>query len=60
MPRLFTGSHAVLLGTTMVEPGDEIPGDADKDEVKRLTDEGQVTDVKAADLKAAKQQEEGA
>jgi len=58
MPKLFTGRHAVLLGTTMVEPGGEIPKDADRDEVARLEAEGQITDVKAADLKAAKQQEE--
>jgi hypothetical protein len=57
MPKILTGRHAELLGTTVVEPGGEIPSDADKDQVKRLTDEGKVTDVKAADLKAA--QEEG-
>lgn len=51
MPKLFTGRHAVLLGTTVVEPGDEIPKDADKDEVARLEAEGQVTDVKPTSSK---------
>jgi len=46
MPKLFTGRHAVLLGTTLVEPGGEIPKDADKDEVARLEAEGQITDTK--------------
>jgi hypothetical protein len=55
MPRLFTGRHAVLLGSTVVEPGDALPSDADKDEVKRLEAEGQITDVKAT--KTTKQEE---
>jgi hypothetical protein len=55
MPRLFTGRHAVLLGSTVVEPGDPLPSDADKDEVKRLEAEGQITDVKTT--KTTKQEE---
>jgi len=51
MPKLFTGRHAVLLGTTLVEPGGEIPKDADKDEVARLEAEGQITDVKTTTTK---------
>jgi len=53
MPKLFTGRHAVLLGTTVVEPGQELPSDADKDEVKRLEAEGQITDVKTTTKKEA-------
>ena len=56
MPKLFTGRHAVLLGTTVIEPGQELPPDADKDEVKRLEAEGQITDIKP--IKIIKQQEE--
>jgi hypothetical protein len=51
MPKLFTGRHAVLLGTTVVEPGQEVPKDADSDEVKRLEAEGQITDVKTTTSK---------
>jgi len=53
MPKLFTGRHAVLLGTTVVEPGQELPSDADRDEVKRLQAEGQITDVKTTTKKEA-------
>jgi hypothetical protein len=56
MPKVLTG-HAELLGTAMVEPGQEIPKDADKDTVQRLTDEGRIADVKAADLKAAQEED---
>lgn len=51
MPKILTGRHAELLGSTQVEPGQEIPADADKDVVKRLEDEGRIATVKAADLK---------
>jgi len=51
MPKLFTGRHAVLLGTTVVEPGQEVPKDADKDEVTRLEAEGQITDTKTTTSK---------
>jgi len=57
MPKILTG-HAELIGDTMVEPGQEIPKDADKTVVKRLEDEGRLADVKAADLKAAQEGEE--
>jgi len=56
MPKILTG-HAELLGTSMVEPGQEIPKDADKDTVKRLEAEGRIADVKAADLKATQEEE---
>jgi hypothetical protein len=57
MPKILTGAHAELMGSTMVEPGQEIPSDADKDHVKRLEAEGSVADVKAADLKKAQEGE---
>lgn len=58
MPKILIGGHAELFGETMVEPGQEIPNDADKDLVTRLTDEGRITDIKPAELKKAQQQEE--
>jgi hypothetical protein len=51
MPKILVGAHAELLGTTMVEPGQEIPNDADAPLVKRLQDEGRVVDVKPSQLK---------
>jgi len=54
MPKVLTG-HAELIGTTMVEPGQPLPKDADKDLIKRLEAEGRLADVKPADLKAAEE-----
>jgi hypothetical protein len=51
MPKILVGGHAELLGTTMVEPGHEIPNDADTDIVKRLQDEGRIVNVKPSQLK---------
>jgi hypothetical protein len=48
MPKILTAEHAELLGTTVVEPGDEIPDDADKDVVKRLEAEGKIANAPAA------------
>ncbi|HKE81074.1 MAG TPA: hypothetical protein VKB54_17280 [Solirubrobacteraceae bacterium] len=56
MPKVLTG-HAELVGSTLVEPGQELPKDADKTLVKRLEAEGRLADVKAADLKAAEEED---
>lgn len=56
MPKVLTG-HAELIGETMVEPGQELPKDADKDLVKQLDAEGRLADVKPADLKAAQEED---
>jgi len=53
MPKIYTGRHAELLGSTLVEPGGQIPTDADKDTVKRLEAEGKVADVKTTTTKEA-------
>lgn len=52
MPKILVGAHAELLGTTMVEPGQEIPNDTDPDLIKRLQGEGRVVNVKPSQLKA--------
>jgi hypothetical protein len=45
MPKILTAEHAELLGSTVVEPGDEIPDDADDELVARLEAEGKIADA---------------
>jgi hypothetical protein len=47
-PKVLTAAHAEDVGGFVVEPGGEIPADADKDTVKRLEAEGKVQTVRAS------------
>lgn len=55
MPKVLRSAHAEDVGNgRVVEPGAEIPSDADPDVVKRLDSEGRVLTTRAA----TKQKEE--
>lgn len=54
-PKILTGRHAEDVGSAVVEPGGEIPDDADKDVVKRLTDDGKVANVKSSTSSSSKE-----
>jgi hypothetical protein len=43
-PKILRSTHAEDVGSAVVEPGDQIPDDADADVVKRLRDEGKIED----------------
>lgn len=43
-PKILRSTHAEDVGSAVVEPGDQIPDDADADVVKRLQDEGKIED----------------
>lgn len=47
-PKILTSSHAEDVGSAVVEPGGEIPSDADKDVVKRLESEGKIANAKSS------------
>lgn len=51
-PKVLSSTHAEDVGNGLVvEPGQEIPSDADPAVVKRLEDEGRVSTTKAATKK---------
>lgn len=54
-PKVLTGRHAEDVGTAVVEPGGEIPSDADKDVVKRLESEGKIANVKSSSSSSSKE-----
>ena len=45
-PKVLTGAHAEDVGGYVVEPGQEIPADADPEVVKRLEAAGLVAETK--------------
>jgi hypothetical protein len=45
MARVLTGDHAEDVGGIVVEPGAEIPSDADLDVLERLEAEGRLGDA---------------
>jgi hypothetical protein len=52
MARVLTGDHAEDVGGIIVEPGQEIPSDADLEVIERLDDEGRLGDPKPAEQSA--------
>jgi len=54
-PKILVGQHAEDVGSAVVEPGGEIPSDADKDVVKRLESEGKLADVKRSSSSSSKE-----
>lgn len=55
MPKILTGPHAEYVGNAFVEPGDEIPADADAATIERLQAEGKIHDT--GGKKSAKKEE---
>jgi hypothetical protein len=51
MAKVLTSTHAEDVGGRIVEPGQEIPDDADPEVVKRLEAEGKLHEPKAAPKK---------
>jgi hypothetical protein len=45
MARVLTGSHAEDVGGIIVEPGGEIPSDADLEVLERLEADGRLGDA---------------
>jgi hypothetical protein len=47
MSKVLISAHAEDVGNAVVEPGEPIPADADKNTIKRLEAEGKIADIKA-------------
>lgn len=57
MPKTLAGKHAQDFDGQVVEPGQPIPDEADKDLVKRLEEQGRVRQTKSRSSSSRPQNE---
>ena len=58
-PKILISNHAVDVGGVIVEPGGEIPGNADPATVKQLENDGRIRDSGGSKQPQSKQSSKG-